>query len=90
MGVNLDYPHGRPDELLLARDGGEWEDVPLRGSWFLEAFEGPMANLQRVVGGEDDALVSPVADALRTMAVVEACYTSSAGGGTPLPAVEGD
>ena len=90
MGVNLDYPHGRPDELLLARDGGEWEDVPLRGSWFIEAFEGPMANLQRVLGGEDDALVSPVADALRTMAVVEACYTSSAGGGTPLPAVEGD
>ena len=44
-----------------------------------------MSNLQRVVAGEDRALVSPVDDAIRTMAVVEACYTSSASGGTPIP-----
>ena len=37
------------------------------------------------VSGEDRALVSPVDDAIRTMAVVEACYTSSASGGTPIP-----
>jgi predicted dehydrogenase len=61
--------------------------VPLRGSWFLEAFEGPMSNLQRFVAGDDDALVSPVEDALRTMAVVEACYESSVRGATPVPAV---
>jgi predicted dehydrogenase len=84
MGVNLDYPSGLPDRLEVAFDGG-WEDVPLRGSWFTEAFEGPMSNLQRFVAGEDDALVSPVADAIRTMAVVEACYQSSATGGTPIP-----
>ena len=35
--------------------------------------------------GEDAALVSPVDDAIRTMAVVEACYISSAHGGTPVP-----
>jgi hypothetical protein len=29
--------------------------------------------------------VSPVEDAIRTMAVVEACYISSARGGTPVP-----
>ena len=34
-----------------------WRDVPLRGSWFTEAFEGPMSNLQRVIAGEDPALV---------------------------------
>ncbi len=85
MGVNLNYPHGEPDELLLATHDADWTTVPLRGSWFLEAFEGPMSNLQRVVSGEDDALVSPVDDAIRTMAVVEACYTSSAAGGTPVP-----
>jgi predicted dehydrogenase len=86
MGVNLDYPEGRPDELLIAERGGpDWTSIPLRGSWFTEAFEGPMSNLQRVVAGEDAALVSPVEDALRTMAVVEACYESSAHGATPVP-----
>ena len=84
MGVNLDYPSGLPDTLEIARDG-EWDMVALRGSWFTEAFEGPMSNLQRFVTGEDSALVSPVSDAIRTMAVVEACYESSAAGGTPIP-----
>jgi predicted dehydrogenase len=84
MGVNLDYPHGSPDTLELTT-GGDWFAVPLRGSWFTEAFEGPMSNLQRVAAGEDRALVSPVEDGIKTMAVVEACYLSSAGGGTPIP-----
>ena len=84
MGVNLDYPHGLPDTLEVAQ-GQTWYPVVLRGSWFTEAFEGPMSNLQRFVTGEDAALVSPVDDAIRTMAVVEACYISSAGGGTPIP-----
>jgi len=39
------------------------------------------------VAGEDDALVSPVEDAIKTMAIVEACYQSSASGGTPIPKV---
>jgi predicted dehydrogenase len=84
-GVNLDYPAGPPDTMEIAR-GGEWTAVPLRGSWFTAAFEGPMSNLQRVVAGEDRVLVSGVEDAIKTMAVVEACYTSSASGGTPVPA----
>jgi predicted dehydrogenase len=36
--------------------------------------------------GEDPALVSGVEDAFHTMAVVEACYESSAHGVTPIPA----
>lgn len=84
MGVNLDYPHGLPDTLEIAHEG-QWYPVALRGSWFTEAFEGPMSNLQRFVTGEDSWLVSPVQDAIRTMAVVEACYLSSARGGTPIP-----
>jgi predicted dehydrogenase len=88
MGVNLSYPLGEPDELdVIERGGTAWRPVPLRGSWFLEAFEGPMSNLQRFVAGEDESLVSPVDDALRTMAVVEACYASSDHGATPVPAV---
>jgi predicted dehydrogenase len=80
-GVNLDYPSGPPDTMQVAVDR-RWHDVPLRGSWFTEAFEGPMSNLQRFIAGEDPALVSPVTDAIRTMAVVEACYESSRWGGT--------
>jgi hypothetical protein len=45
-----------------------------------------MSNLQRFVAGEDAALVSPVDDAIKTMALVEACYQSSERGGTPIPA----
>src|SRR5262245_38231163 len=84
MGVNLDYPSGPPDQFEVAFGGGPWEHVPLRGSWFTEAFEGPMSNLQRFVTGEDAALTSPVDDAVKTMALVEACYRSSEAGGTPI------
>ena len=84
MGVNLDYPRGEADELFFATRDSGWIATPLRGSWFLEAFEGPMSNLQRFVAGEDAGLLSPVEDAFRTMAVVEACYESSARGATPV------
>jgi predicted dehydrogenase len=87
LGVNIDYPNGVPDALDVALERGTWKSVPLRGSWFIEAFEGPMSNLQRFIAGEDDALVSPVEDAVKTMALVEACYQSSATGGTPVPRV---
>jgi predicted dehydrogenase len=84
-GVNLDYPAGPPDTMEVAC-GADWREVPLRGSWFIDAFEGPMSNLQRVVSGEETVLVGSVDDAIKTMALVEACYTSSEHGGTPIPA----
>lgn len=87
MGVNIDYPNGPRDTLEVALDRVSWQQIGLRGSWFIDGFEGPMSNLQRFVAGEDDALVSPVDDAIRTMALVEACYQSSAAGGTPIPKV---
>jgi len=88
MGVNLDYPNGGPDGLELSQPDGSWTVVPLRGSWFTEAFEGPMSNLQRFVAGEDAVLQTSVEDAIQTMALVEACYTSSARGATPIPSVD--
>jgi predicted dehydrogenase len=88
MGVNLNYPHGEPDTLEITTGDAGWTAVPLRGGWFLEAFEGPMANLQRVAAGEDTALVSGVEDAFHTMAVVEACYASNAHGATPIPSAD--
>ena len=90
-GVNLDYPAGPADTMEVACGGDReagWTSVPLRGSWFTEAFEGPMSNLQRFAAGEDAALVGSVQDAIKTMAVVEACYESSARGGTPVPNIE--
>ena len=84
MGVNLSYPSGPPDTMEIAR-GETWRELGLRGSWFTEAFEGPMSNLQRFAAGEDHLLVGSVQDAIKTMAVVEACYQSSAAGGTPIP-----
>jgi predicted dehydrogenase len=87
LGVNIDYPNGPRDTLEVALGKGPWQPVALRGSWFTEAFEGPMSNLQRFIAGEDAALVSPVDDAIKTMALVEACYESSAAGGRPVPKV---
>jgi predicted dehydrogenase len=86
MGVNLDYPSGLPDTLTIAERGGRFEPVELRGSWFPKAFEGPMSNLQRFAAGEETKLWTNIDDALQTMALVEACYQSSAAGGTPIPA----
>ncbi len=87
LGVNLAYPTGPADTLDVFLSG-TWTSVPLRGSWFPEAFEGPMSNLQRYVTGEDDTLVTSLDDAMRTMAVVEACYASDLRGNTPVPPVD--
>ena len=86
MGAMLDYPTGRPDTVEVKLAGQDWESLQLSGSWFPDAFIGPMANLQRFAAGEDTKLVNSVQDVLRTMALVEAAYQSSASGGTPLPA----
>jgi predicted dehydrogenase len=83
-GVNLSYPSGPPDTMEISRNG-QWTEVALRGSWFTEAFEGPMSNLQRVAAGDDPVLMGSIDDAIKTMALTEACYQSSDRGGTPIP-----
>jgi predicted dehydrogenase len=86
LGQLLDYPKGEPDELWIARrENGEWEQIPLEGSWFPHAFIGTMSNLQRYASGEDDRLITSAQDAWHTMALVEACFRSSAEPGTPVP-----
>lgn len=85
LGVNLDYPRGEPDELWIRPDGGkDWVAVPLEGTWFPDAFENRMANLQRFAAGEDSELIGSVEDAWHTMALVEAAYESSVRPATPL------
>jgi len=85
LGLLLDYPRGRPDGLeVYDRSTGGWVVVPLAGRWFPDAFIGTMSNLQRFAAGEDNALLSPVEDALQTMRLVEACYISSQRGGVEM------
>lgn len=79
LGLLLNYPEGEPDELWITRGGGgEWREVPLEGAWFPHAFIGTMSNLQRFASGEDDRLVTSVADAWHTMALAEAAFESAA------------
>ena len=85
LGLLLNYPHGEPDELWIRAKGEtEWAKVPLRGSWFPDAFIGRMANLQRFCAGEDPMLIASIEDAWTTMALVEAAFESSAKPATPL------
>ena len=89
IGALIDYPRGQPDRLeIFTRSQKNWTEVPLIGRWFPDAFIGTMSNLQRFVAGEDTALVSPMADALQTMKLVEACYVSDARGGIELETIK--
>lgn len=85
LGLLLNYPAGEPDELWIAANGGPWEQVPLAGGWFPDAFIGTMSNLQRFAAGEDAVLCSSVEDAWQTMALVEACYRSNVAAATAVP-----
>ena len=85
IGVVLDYPRGRPDELeyCVVGEGGEreWITVEPEGNWYPDAFVGTMASLQCFLEGSAEELPTSIEDAFHTMAVVEAAYESSAGGG---------
>jgi predicted dehydrogenase len=89
LGALLNYPTGLPDELWIASHGADWAEIPLIGTWFPDAFIGTMSNLQRVTTGEDAMLMTSVEDAWHSMALVEACFLSSAGPATPVPADAG-
>lgn len=86
LGVCFDYPRGEPDELWFCPNGGNWSQIPLTGSWFIDSFMGPMRNLQRVAAGEDATLFSGTEDAFHTMALVEACFRAAATPSEPLAA----
>ena len=89
MGVNLDYPAGKPDNLeYIVRGDTDWSDAPVKGNWFPDAFMGSMGSLQSYARGEAKTLPTSVEDAIDTMRVVEAAYRSSELGGVPLPELE--
>jgi predicted dehydrogenase len=92
MGLLMNYPDGVPDkfEYCLSENGNEpvWQEQVLEGTWFPHAFVGTMSSLMRFAEGSDATLPTSVEDVIRTMAVVDAAYESSAKGGEPLPEFE--
>jgi predicted dehydrogenase len=88
MGVNLDYPRGKPDTLRHAVRGGNWQVLPTEGNWFPDAFVGSMRSLQAYVTEMSDKLPTSVEDAIDTMRVVESAYISSEQDGVPLADLE--
>jgi predicted dehydrogenase len=84
MGVNLDYPTGKPDSLRYAARGSGWRTLATEGNWFTDAFAGSMGSLQSYVTGVSDKLPTSVDDAIDTMRVVEAAYLSSEKDGVAL------
>lgn len=89
LGLLVNYPKGEPDSLEYCEMNGDapgdWQSVPLQGSWYPDAFVGTMASVMRYSNGETDELPTSVDDALQTMALVEACYQSSEQGATAIP-----
>lgn len=87
MGVNLDYPTGKPDTLSYALRGDPtgWQSVPLRGDWFPDAFIGSMGALQSFLEGSTTELPTSFESAFATMALVEAAYRSSSHPAEPIP-----
>ena len=68
----------------FGENSGDWEQIPLEGSWFIDSFMGTMRNVQRFDSGEDDALYASVEDSYQTMALVEACFNGMRTPATPL------
>lgn len=86
MGVYLDYPKGKPDKFIynLTTDNLGWRELELTGSWFPEAFIGPMAGLMKKLEDPDYNYINDINDAYKTMLVLEALYKSNELGGTPI------
>lgn len=84
IGVSLDYPKGRPDSFAFVSEltNGGWRELKLLGSWFPDAFAGPMTALQlHALSNNEDKLLL-LRDNFETMRLVEAAYRSSEQGGT--------
>ena len=83
IGVSLDYPKGKPDSFeFVSRTHTDscWTKVPLKGTWFPDAFVGPMARVQQLRKQRSDRQAILEED-LDTMRLVEAMYRSSDHGG---------
>jgi predicted dehydrogenase len=84
MGLNMNYPEGEEDLFeYWVQGNSEWTKLDLQGSWFPDAFIGPMAAMMIWAEG-GPAPSTEVHDALKTMRLVESAYQSSDQCGTSL------
>jgi predicted dehydrogenase len=84
IGLSLDYPKGMPDKfeyISLEDETPAWKEIPLKGSWFPEAFIGTMAGVQNTYLNKEIPLLHSTEDCYDTMRLVEAAYQSSEKGG---------
>lgn len=88
MGLLMNYPHGVPDSFeyitLAGNGGGQWQTLPIEGSWFPHAFIGSMEQVMQAAAGNIARPDNSVEDCIYTMACVEAAYASSAQGGVKI------
>ncbi|MCG2590451.1 Gfo/Idh/MocA family protein [Rhodohalobacter sulfatireducens] len=79
VGVNLDYPKGREDQFEYNKlsDQKGWQRKEIDGSWFPDAFIGPMAGLMKKLEDPHYEYPNSISDAVETMKVVETAYLSS-------------
>lgn len=87
LGLLYDYPRGRPDTAeifsrTLPTDG--WLPYPVTRRWIPDAFIGPMAGLLRWISTGEQAPTAAV-DNVKTLALVEALYTSMETGEAQVP-----
>ncbi len=80
VGYQLNFPENEPETLQLILEGGEWQDIKLKGARIPDSFAGVMANLQRFAAGEDQKMLTSIPDSVATMALVDACLKSNASG----------
>lgn len=93
LGVLLNYPHGIPDEFHLGRRRGqtwEWTKLDIPGSWFPDAFIGPMASVMRAADDPSQSPPTAITDAFDTMRLADAACRASDHGGTLLTDVSAD
>jgi predicted dehydrogenase len=78
MGLLVNYPHGTKDTFeLITKDSegnGEWQSLPVNGSWFPHAFIGSMGELIKTKNGEISLPNNTVEDCIETMRLVEVAY----------------
>lgn len=88
IGLLLDYPRGAGDRfeycILEEEKEPEWQSLSIDGTWFPHAFVGSMAQVMRHKEGSLEVMPNSVEDVFRTMACVEAAYTSNKQGGVAL------
>ena len=91
MGTLINYPVGVPDlfEYIIIETGKElkWKSVEIEGTWFPNAFIGPMAEMMKAREGTIAHPDNSVEDCIHTMACVEAAYISDAQGAIKISSV---